>query len=128
MDARSVETIDDDDGLYRHIAAKPSQIQPDPAAPEGWRVTSINFRNYELSVDVARLSSPDASLRDRPTHHLVELRAGFARHECQQEVLHDPIPDNYAHALIKGDKPSKTVRRQLADNCKWVVLRTPALR
>jgi hypothetical protein len=124
LDVPELEAVEDEDYLYRHVAPKPSQITKDPARDSGWRLTSANFKSHELSVDIARLTTPDRSLHGRPGHHLAQFLAGFARHACDQEVVHDPLCDNDAHALVIGDK-SRTLRRQLAESCTWVVLREP---
>ena len=106
-----VEEIADSDELYRRI--HPSQVK------DG-RPTSAAFKDLELSVDLARLTTCQRSLRRYPLHGLASIITGHARSQ-QQVVFHDPLETNPAHALVKGTK-TLSVARSLARSAKWEVL------
>lgn len=106
----TIETIEDDDELYRRV--HPTQY--DQVTGE---VFSSAFKSKEMSVDLARLclfnpeSTANAALsRGIKCSAVVSFTAGFARRECKQEVVHDPLPPehdfgpNPAHTLVKGNK------------------------
>lgn len=64
------------------------------------------------------------SLRDFPDHSLSRLRAGVAR-GLGQSVVHDPLPDNHAHAEVRGKK-TQGLANQLLRATESVVLRPKA--
>jgi len=103
--------IEDGDHLYRRI--HPLQVK------DG-RPTSAAFKDPELSVDLARLTTLQQSLAAYPTYGLASITAGHAR-SLEQEVFHDPLESNPAHALVKGTKPPRTARG-LARSATWVQL------
>lgn len=106
-----VHEIADVDGLYRRI--HPSQVK------DG-RPSSAAFKDAEMSVDVARLTTPKQTLTGYPSHGLASITAGHARAEGQ-DVFHDPLELNPAHAIVKGNKPLSIARR-LAQSAKWEAL------
>jgi len=106
-----VQEIADADALYRRI--HPSQVK------EG-RPSSAAFNNAELSVDLARLTTPERSLMGYPLHGLASITAGDARF-LKQTVIHDPLETNPAHALVKGHKTLR-IAKSLALSAKWEVL------
>ena len=96
----SLEIIDDDDELYRRLA-------PDFVKPDG-TVSSVAFKrgkipDPEVSVDLARLTTPDETLRraNRLHHGLGVLIAGVPR-GLGLRVRHDPVDGNPAHTIIEG--------------------------
>lgn len=106
MDA--VEEIADADELYRRI--HPSQVK------DGMP-TSAAFKDVELSVDLARLTTLERSLTGYPSHGLASITAGHAR-SLKQTVFHDPLEANPAHAIVKGHK-TLSIARSLARSAKW---------
>lgn len=107
-----VQEIADTDALYRRI--HPSQVK------DG-RPSSAAFKDAELSVDLARLTTLERSLMGYPLHGLASITAGYARSQGQT-VFHDPLlPANPAHTLVKGHK-TLGIAKSLARNAKWEVL------
>ena len=111
------EVVLDADQLYR-------RLQPD--AISAGAVVSVAFKKNgkpddEISVDLARLTTPQTVLRERPDFGLGMIVAGYPR-SIGFAVLHDPQPENIAHSLIKGEN-SKTRCRLLAE--QTIVLINP---
>ena len=106
-----VQEIADADDLYRRI--HPLQVR------DG-RPTSAAFTDPELSVDLAKLTTPQPSLSDYASHGLASIIAGHAR-SLRQEVFHNPVESNPAHALVKGKK-TPSIAKSLARSAKWEVL------
>lgn len=76
-----------------------------------------------MSVDVAELLTKagrdwQSCLAAHSGYSLVKLLAGIAR-AYKQAVIHDPLPDNDAHAIVEGAKP-RSVAKSLADASEWV--------
>jgi hypothetical protein len=86
-----------DDLLYRRLAPDHAD---DFVANSG--AYSGNGGLPEVSVNLARMTTPDETLKGRSHFGLGELRygdvvaAGFS-------VVWDPVEDNDAHCLIKGE-------------------------
>lgn len=106
-----VQEIADVDALYRRI--HPLQVK------DGMP-TSAAFKDAELSVDLARLTTLERSLTGYLSHGLASIAAGYAR-SLEQTVLHDPRETNPAHALVKGNKTPR-IARSLARSAKWEAL------
>ncbi|MBZ0168327.1 MAG: hypothetical protein K8F29_02645 [Kofleriaceae bacterium] len=106
-----VEEIADNDELYRRI--HPLQVK------DG-RPTSAAFKDPEMSVDVARVTTPQRVLSEYSSHGLASITAGYAR-SLEQDVFHDPVENNPAHAIVKGNKPPR-IAKSLARSAKWDVL------
>lgn len=109
--AEPLEEIADEDELYRRLA--PGHVDLDGS------VNSAAFKvrgrpDLHISVDLARLTAPDAALAraPRPGFGLGVLVAGAPR-SLGFFVRRDPLPDNPTHALIEGDN-DKTKCRPLA--------------
>ena len=107
-----VEEIADVDDLYRRI--HPLQVKEDGS------LSSAAFKDAEMSVDVARLTTPQQSLSGYVSHGLVSITAGHAR-SLRQEVFHAPLETNPAHALVKGRK-TDSIAKNLARSAKWEML------
>ncbi len=71
-----------------------------------------------LSVDIERLTTHEASIMDRTKFRLFALSAKFTS-SLGLANLHDPQPDNYAHALITGNI-TRSVSRKMADAARKV--------
>lgn len=117
-------TIDSNERLLRRI--HPKQVVPDKAG--GFRPSSAAFNDRELSVDISSVLTslqrpPDSCLSGYEGYGLVWFSAGTARVN-QQAVCRDPIPENPAHGVVYGDKPTR-VKKQLVENSTWVVQNPP---
>lgn len=110
-----LENIDDDDVLYRRV--HPLWIK------ENGEVQSAAFQNQtgtdEMSVDLGRLTTPEATTLRDPSYGVASLEAGLAR-SLQQEVYHVPEGGNCAHSTVKGHKPP-SIRRQLRNGSKLIL-------
>ena len=108
---KSIQILDHHD-LYRRIH---------PSQANGEKIISGAFNDYNLSVVLAKLSSPQKTLKGFHGYGLVSLITGFLRNECEQEVLHDPIRSNHAHSLVRGKK-NKKMQRKIRDHAKTIQL------
>jgi hypothetical protein len=95
-----VEEIDDEDDLYRRLILTSVNRRGDVTRGAYYRAGMEP--DPEISVNIARLSSPDATVVGGPPGCDVGvIKAGAAR-AIGLEVRHDPLADNPAHALILG--------------------------
>jgi hypothetical protein len=102
--------VADDDGLYRRIVHY--------FVLDDGRVSSAAFKDQRgkpdpsISVDIARLTTPEACLAHAPntSFRLGALLAAVPR-ALGFVVRHDPLPDNHSHALILGDNSAAKCRR-----------------
>lgn len=92
------------------------RVHPDHMRHDG-RISSAAFSGREMSVDLAGIQM-DMAVTLRQGAGVAELLAATAG-GLGQDVLHDPLPDNRAHALVIGDKP-KRVRRALRDASRFI--------
>lgn len=111
------EQVLSSDILMRRVQyLDPNFIKPDgtPAS------SSFSLKKDEdgLSVDIKRLTTFSKAIQDKRRFRLFALEAKFTESLGLQNV-HDPLPDNDAHALIKGDI-TKSVARKLAKNAKRI--------
>ena len=100
----------DDDELYRRIAPPWLDFYR-----KNGRFSSAAFKppkGHNLSVNIARLTSQEITLRDNPDHGLASLITRFVR-SIDLNVIHTPTDSNQAHADIIGTI-TKTIARQLA--------------
>ena len=96
-----MDRIEDTDKLLRRIPfTNPSYIKPDGS------ITSLAFKPKKgddgLSVNIARRTTYEASVLDRSRFRLYGVQAAFPR-GLGLECVTDPLPENPAHALIKGN-------------------------
>jgi len=79
-------------------------------------ISSSAFQNTsntdEMSVDLARLTTPEKTVSEYPNYGVGSFLAELAR-KLGQQVLHDPIPGNAAHSKVKGNK-TKSIKKKLA--------------
>lgn len=114
-----LEVIDDDDELYRRLA-------PDFVKRDG-SISSAAFKRNgvpdpELSVDLARLTTPEQSLVTRPNFGLGGLLARVPR-QIGLNVRHDPVEGNQAHSVIEG-QTTREQPRLLAEQTR--IIRLPS--
>jgi hypothetical protein len=117
-------TIPPDERLLRRV--HPTHVVPDQNG--GFRLSSAAFNDRELSVDIAstlsQLNRPyESCLHGYDGYGLIWFSAQSARAN-QQVVCRDPLPDNPAHGIVYGHKPT-SVRRRLAALSTWLVRITP---
>lgn len=89
-------------------------------------ISSAAFQNTsntdDMSVDLARLTTPKKTVSEYPSCGVASLLAGLAR-KLDQQVLNDPIPTNVAHSIVRGKK-TKSIRKKLAKG-STVILSPP---
>jgi hypothetical protein len=108
----SKENIPNEEYLYRRILS------------EWWvtaekRISSLAFRHYNTSVNWARHTTPEKSVRKYPECRLAEIQAKVPR-EKDQRVEHSPSCRNRSHSLIIGKK-TLSISRFLASNSKVII-------
>lgn len=110
------QTIHDADLLLRRIPfTDPRYIKDDNS------ISSFAFKprtgENGLSVNIERLTTYDKSVLDRTKFRLSTLPAEIPR-TLALDCVHDPQPENYAHALITG-KITNGKAGTLARNARW---------
>lgn len=108
---KGYEEIKDEDELYRRI--HPDQIKCG-------KISSAAFKQKtpDLSLSIARLTTPGKVLQGYPRHGLGGLIAGIFRKE-KLEVFHAPVPCNYAHAIVYG-KITDSMAKRIANAAKLI--------
>lgn len=102
------QDIQDADDLYRRIA--PAHVNSDGTINSG----AFTDRQGEgISVNLARLTTPEETLRSRPTFELGNLQAAIPT-GLGLSVRHAPVSGNFAHSLIEGQN-TKPIRREMAE-------------
>jgi len=112
----NIETIHDEDELYRRVA--------ELWIKESGKLSSAAFQNSsgtdEMSADLARLTTPQATALHRTNFGVASFLAGVAR-ELNQEVFHSPASENYAHSTVKGRKTG-SIRKKLVKKSTLILL------
>ncbi len=102
--------------LRRVLFLHPNFIKPDGTP------SSSSFRPKKgedgLSVDVDRLTTYKKSIQSKARFRLYSLQSEFTS-SLGLENHHDPLPDNPAHALIKGNI-SRGIAKKLAKTAKRI--------
>jgi hypothetical protein len=126
-------SIKDEDWLWRRIPNRPQWYAQNPDG--SYRVSSVAcLDDYtgEVSVDQAKPTTLEQSLRPDPDDGLVQVQASILRanrHIVVADPILDPDPVKYnpAHALIcpqsdlsKGQR--KTSARTMAKVADWLVM------
>ena len=120
----NIETIDDVDELYRRVA--------EYWIKDSGEISSAAFQNAvgtdEMSVDLARLTTPHTTALNESNYGVASFLAGVAR-ELDQEVFHSPTKDNLAHSTVKGQK-AKSIRKKLRNQSTLILwpanIKTPS--
>ena len=99
-DKELAEVLNSDDLLRRIIFRNPSYVSPDNTLSS----FAFKLRSTEngLSVDIARLTTYEKSIVDKLNYRLYSVKAEYVR-SIGLNCIHDPLPDNNAHALIVGE-------------------------
>jgi len=112
----NIETIHDADELYRRVI--------EYWIKENSVISSAAFQNTtntdEMSVDLARLTTPQATALHKTNFGVASFLAGVAR-ELNQEVFHSPVSENYAHSTVKGRKTG-SIRKKLVKKSTLILL------
>ncbi len=83
---------------------------------ETGHISSGAFDGHEMSVNWGQYATAEGTALQDATANtvaVVSLLTGFCR-TVEQTVVHDPLPDNRAHSLVRGRK-SKPVKQRLRD-------------
>lgn len=101
-----------EDSLYRRIH---------PSFKKNGKVSTAIFkqRDPHLSVDVAKLTTPECCLAGYQNHGLAGILAGFVR-QLSLNAYHEPLPDNYAHGIVEG-KITDGIAKKLALSADLIV-------
>jgi hypothetical protein len=105
--------VDGSESLWRGIHK--DQIKPNSDGT--YRPSSGAFKSTDLSVDIASKTTPEKSIRN------FAALSGFLAEvpiKLGYPVVEDPLKDNDAHALIKGEI-KKGHARVIANSSKWIV-------
>lgn len=100
------EPIRDDDVLWRRVPFKnPRYVKPDQTLTSSSFTPRWKHGEKDLSVNVKRLSTHEASIKDPELYRLYSLKAEYVR-SIDLCVCHDPCPNeepaNAAHVLIRS--------------------------
>ncbi len=85
--------------MFRRLLYAEPWTQCDPTGQPTSAAFSLREGEKGLSVDLERLTTPAASIKDRKAFRLCALRAGAVR-KLYLTCWHDPLPDNKAHSQI----------------------------
>ena len=111
------KSVMDEDFLYRHI-------HPDWRKPDG-SISGVAFEHYELSVDLASLSTPQRSWRRarNPEFGLARLSVrGIRALPLRQEVRHWPEIRNWSHTLVIGEKKKQgKMKYKIAESAELII-------
>lgn len=110
--------INKGDRLLRRIPINPDFIKPDGVLSSS--CFSVKKGQDGVSVDLERLTTHTDSIKDKSRYYLYFLEAYFTE-DLGLKNLHDPLPDNVAHTLIKGNI-ARSVARTLAAAARQIVL------
>jgi hypothetical protein len=105
--------VDESESLWRGI----HKLQIIPNSDGTYRPSPGAFKSTDLSVDIASKTTPEKSVRN------FAALSGFLAEvpiKLGYPVVEDPVEDNDAHALIKGNI-KKVHARVIANSSKWVV-------
>jgi hypothetical protein len=105
--------VDGSESLWRGI----HKFQIKPNSDGTYRPSSGAFKSTDLSVDIASKTTPEKSINNFAalSGFLAEvpIKLGYL-------VIEDPVEDNDAHALIKGNI-TKTNAKKIANSCEWII-------
>lgn len=100
--------IFNEDKLYRRVSLL--WVKPDG------NLASAAFQNTtgtdDMSVDLGRLTTPKKTASVKEGCGVASFYTSLAI-QNEQEVLHTPMVENYAHSSVRGKK-TKSIKRKLA--------------
>ncbi len=100
--------IYDTDELYRRIPLYWLKPNGDPSSAAFQNTSGTD----DMSVDLAKLTTPEETASAKVDCGVASFYASLAR-KNEQEVLHTPMVENYAHSSVRGKK-TKSTKRKLA--------------
>ncbi|OHB59685.1 MAG: hypothetical protein A2173_02635 [Planctomycetes bacterium RBG_13_44_8b] len=109
--------VSDEEFLWRRIHQSLIIWEADRPRPISGAFKRSSNKDAGVSVDIASKTTPDKSIKDSAA--LASVQAIVPR-DLGYPVCADPIPDNPAHALIKGNI-SVSNGRKIAKKCTWVI-------
>lgn len=116
-----IEILPDHNLLRRYIFPNPPNIQ---LIKDDGTICSTCFQlranENGISVDIEHLTTIEKSISDKSKYRLLMLKAGDVQ-SLNLITEHDPLHENYAHALIKGNI-SKPISRKLAQYATKIIL------
>ncbi len=107
--------IYDADELYRRIPLY--WVKPNGLSSAAFQNTT---GTNDMSVDLASLTTPEETASVKKDCGVVSFYASLAR-KYEQEVLHTPMVENYAHSSVRGKK-TKSTRKKLAKGSEIILL------
>jgi hypothetical protein len=117
-------TISDNDFLWRRIVNNPHMTKVDSEGK--LRPSSAAFLDGytgEVSVHLARLTTLEKVLLDKPKVGVVEINAGYPR-SLDHKIVRDPTETDPSHTLIcppdKSPKQRKIDARLMAAHSRWL--------
>jgi hypothetical protein len=121
IDYKDESTIGDDLVLWRRVHPTQKIFDDNLGAyrPSSQAFQDATLYGTAMSVNIAGETTKERTLKGFEDHYIVAFTAGFAR-SLKQGVMRRPLPDEPAHADVFGKK-TKSVRKQFANQCSWVV-------
>jgi hypothetical protein len=110
------QDVADDEDLFRRVTVSNWII---PESDGSTRPSSALYKSTspDISVDIASRTTPQTSIQDALA--LACISATEPK-KLGYPVVEAPLPDNPAHALIKG-KITRSHARQLAQKSTWAI-------
>lgn len=112
------EIIAREDFLYRRFL--PYHKKPDGKLSSSIYKDPKGKIDHEVSVDLARLTTPQEFLARGPGHFGVGVLSVAIPLDLGLHVEHNPRADDYAHCLILGSHTKETCRR-MAEQTEIVI-------
>jgi hypothetical protein len=111
-----IQQVDDNEELYRRVIVK-NQIVTNSDGSLRPSSALYSSSSGDISVDIASKTTPQKSKKDA-----IALAGVLAQtpKSLGYPVVEDPLPENPAHALIKG-KITKGHAREIVRQSFWVI-------
>jgi hypothetical protein len=110
-----IEEIFDEDDLYRRFPGK--------YLDDAGNLSSAAFQNTggtdDMSVDLARMTTPETTALDNEVFGVAMIKAGYARGQ-NQIVFHSPSEGNNAHSTVQGRK-TRGIKKKLAESADIIL-------
>lgn len=106
--------IYDDDELYRRIPLYWIKPSGNPSSAAFQNTTGTD----DMSVDLGKLTTPEKTASAKEDGCVASFYASLAR-KNEQEVIHTPMVENYAHSSVRGKK-TQSIRRKLVKGSRII--------
>jgi hypothetical protein len=100
--AKKGALVADDDWLFRRVLKGNKFIDKKSGNPTSRAFALREVDNNELSVDAKSLTTANVSIDDPKKYRLFEI-SHIQVKECNVVAYHDPLQNNEAHSVIKGE-------------------------